>query len=93
MKLFDQIIAQLTEHPGSRSSEILAEALAAACSERYGVSLLSISARLDQKNKELIARLANVTAEPDYSNVAQTAALNWLKEQPYLASGCVKCRI
>ncbi|MEH8186692.1 hypothetical protein Q7I35_13165 [Aeromonas allosaccharophila] len=60
-------------------SRVLAAALASACNTHYAVSLLDVSARLDENSMRLVARLARITQEPDYSNDAQDQALQRLR--------------
>lgn len=50
MEILTQIQEQLQQHPGTGSSIVLAQALAAACHESYGVSLLAAASVLDSSN-------------------------------------------
>jgi alkylhydroperoxidase family enzyme len=84
MEIIDKIVEQLTAHPGTGSSEVLAQALASACHCGYGVSLLAVSVKLDQTNQALVARLANIRNEPDYSNSDQDQALKWLVDRGFI---------
>ena len=60
MEILTQIQEQLQQHPGTGSSIVLAQALAAACHESYGVSLLAAASVLDSSNARLLQRLANI---------------------------------
>ena len=79
MKILNEILAIISEHPRTGSSRVLAAALASACNTHYAVSLLDVSARLDENSMRLVARLARITQEPDYSNDAQDRALQRLR--------------
>ncbi|HDQ0554746.1 TPA: hypothetical protein P7S37_001567 [Escherichia coli] len=79
MKILNEILALIVEHPRTGSSRMLAAALASACNTHYAVSLLDVSARLDENSMRLVARLARITQEPDYSNDAQDQALQRLR--------------
>ena len=79
MKILNEILALIVEHPRTGSSRVLAAALASACNTHYAVSLLDVSARLDENSMRLVARLARITQEPDYSNDAQDQALPRLR--------------
>ncbi|MEH8161433.1 MULTISPECIES: hypothetical protein [Aeromonas] len=79
MKILNEILALIVEHPRTGSSRVLAAALASACNTHYAVSLLDVSARLDENSMRLVARLARITQEPDYSNNAQDQALQRLR--------------
>ncbi|MCF5873941.1 MULTISPECIES: hypothetical protein [Aeromonas] len=79
MKVLNEILAIIKEHPQTKSSGVLATALASACNTSYSVSLLDVSASLDDNGKRLIDRLARITQEPDYSNSAQDQALHQLR--------------
>ncbi|MCO5344053.1 hypothetical protein NG896_15870 [Aeromonas veronii] len=79
MKILNEILALIVEHPRTGSSRVLAAALASACNTHYAVSLLDVSARLDENSMRLVARLARITEEPDYSNDAQDQALQRLR--------------
>ena len=80
MKLINEVLAQIREHRHSKSSELLGRALWSACTMDSGPSLLAVSANLDEKNARLFARLARITDEPDYSNLAQSSAFHELQE-------------
>ena len=80
MKLIDEILSRINDNRGSRSSEIIALALASACNSGYTVSLLDVAVNLDARGKQLVQRLANITHEPDYCNTAQSNAVHQLKE-------------
>lgn len=79
MKVLNEILAIIEEHPQTRSSEVLAAAMASACKASYTVSLLDVSARLDDNSKRLVDRLARITQELDYSNDSQHQALQRLR--------------
>ncbi len=79
MKILNEILALIVEHPRTGSSRVLAAALASACNTHYAVSLLDVSARLDENSMRLVARLARITQVPDYSNDAQDQALQRLR--------------
>ena len=79
MKIINEILAIISEHPRTGSSRVLAAALASACNTQYTVSLLDVSARLDENSMRLVARLARITQESDYSNDAQDQALEHLR--------------
>ncbi len=79
MKILNEILAIIAEHPRTGSSSVLAAALASACNTHYAVSLLDVSARLDENGRRLVERLARITQEPDYSNNAQDQALQRLR--------------
>jgi hypothetical protein len=79
MKILNEILAIIAEHPRTGSSRVLAAALASACNTHYAVSLLDVSARLDENGRRLVERLARITQEPDYSNDAQDQALQRLR--------------
>lgn len=72
-------MAIIEEHPPTESSKVLAVALASACNASYAVSLLDVSAGLDDNGRRLVDRLARITQEPDYSNGAQDQALHQLR--------------
>jgi hypothetical protein len=78
MKILNEILAIISEHPRTGSSRVLAAALASACNTQYTVSLLDVSVRLDESGRRLVERLARITQEPDYSNYAQDKALERL---------------
>lgn len=84
MEIINTVIEQINEHPGTRSSQILAAALASACNSRYGVSLLDVSVALDRQNKALIQRLSTISSEGDFSNAAQDGALRWLRDNNFI---------
>lgn len=79
MKILNEIFAIIKDHPQTGSSRVLAAALASACNAHYSVSLLDVSARLDDNGKQLIDRLARITQEPDFSNDAQHQVLQRLR--------------
>ncbi|WP_421235588.1 hypothetical protein [Aeromonas enteropelogenes] len=79
MKILNDILAIIAEHPRTGSSRVLAAALASACNSHYTVSLLDVSAGLDENGRRLVDRLARITQEPDYSNGAQDQALQRLR--------------
>jgi len=67
-----------------KAAYTIAQASASACSQRYGVSLLSLSVGLDSQNKALVAELADITAQLDFSNQAQDEMLAWLERGNWL---------
>ncbi len=79
MKILNEILARIAEHPRTGSSRVLAAALASACNTQYTVSLLDVSVRLDENGRRLVERLARITQESDYSNDAQDQALQRLR--------------
>ena len=79
MKVLNEILAIIKEHPQTKSSGVLAAAMASACNASYAVSLLDVSASLDDNGKRLVDRLARITEESDYSNGAQDEALHQLR--------------
>ncbi len=83
MEILKQIQSQITAHPGTKSSIVLAQAMSAACHESYGVSLLLASSVLDSNNARLVQRLANIVREPDYDNEAMRNAMIWLTGSQY----------
>jgi len=85
VEIIETIIERISEHPHSRASEILASALASACSSKYGVSLLDVSVALDQSNQDLVLRLVRISYEDDFSNASQDRALRWLSDEGYIA--------
>jgi len=78
MELLNEVRRQIQAFPGSGSSIVLAQAMAAACHDGYGVNLLRASSVLDSQSKQWLRRLADITSEPDYDNEAQQHALEWL---------------
>lgn len=78
MRILNEIFSIIKDHPHTGSSRVLAAALASACNSHYSVSLLDVSARLDDNGKKLVDRLARITQEPDFSNDAQHEALQRL---------------
>ncbi|HAU4929966.1 hypothetical protein ATO50_14695 [Aeromonas hydrophila] len=78
MRILNEIFAIIKDHPQTGSSRVLAAALASACNSHYTVSLLDVSATLDDNGRRLVDRLARITQEPDYSNKAQDQALQQL---------------
>ncbi|ATL92707.1 hypothetical protein CK911_07750 [Aeromonas sp. CU5] len=79
MKILNEILAIISEHPRTGSGRVLAAALASACNTQYTVSLLDVSVRLDENGRRLVERLARITQEPDYSNDSQDQALQRLR--------------
>ena len=71
---------------GCKAAGTIAHATAAACSQKYGVSLLRISAGLDHSNKQLVLELLDITKQSDFSNSAQDEMLNWLESEGWLLS-------
>ena len=84
MKIIDKVIAQISEHRFSGSSEYLAMALASACNNHYKISMLDASVKLDTENKNLLFELMNIAQQPDFSNDAQDNALHWLRENDFI---------
>lgn len=84
MQIIDTVLAQITEHQGTGSSMLLAQALASACSRHYTVSLLDASVKLDRNSMNLFCRLAAISKEPDYSNSAQDKALRRLRDLGFI---------
>ncbi|RSM28472.1 hypothetical protein C5B78_08455 [Aeromonas salmonicida] len=78
MRILNEIFAMIKNHPHTGSSRVLAAALASACNTHYTVSLLDVSATLDDNCRRLVDRLARITQEPDYSNKEQDEALQLL---------------
>lgn len=83
MEILKQIQNQLQAYPGTGSSVVLAQAMAAACHENYGVSLLTAASILDSNNARLLQRLANIVREPDYDNESMRNAMIWLTGSQY----------
>lgn len=71
---------------GCKAAGTIAHATAAACSQKYGVSLLRISAGLDYSNKQLVLELLDITKQDDFSNSAQDEMLIWLEDNNWLSS-------
>lgn len=85
MNLFNELKNIIAQGGYAKSTRTLTHATAAACSQKYGVSLLRISAGLDYSNKKLVLRLLNITKEPDFSNAAQDEMIIWLDNNGWLA--------
>ena len=79
MRIFDDLFRRIEKHNGTRSSALLAQAMASACSDRYTVSLASVCAVLDSQSKEVFDRLVRIVQEPDFSNADQDRALDKLR--------------
>lgn len=79
MEILDKIFEIIEAHPKTSSSGVLAKAMASACNSQYTVSLLDVSAKLDDNGKGLVDRLARIAQEPDYSNAAQDHAIRKLQ--------------
>jgi hypothetical protein len=81
MKAINEIKAVLEEHKYCSSSDLLARALASACSPAYSVNLLELCKVLDGSNKDLVSQLININYHwlPDLK--AQDEALKWLKNE------------
>ena len=75
----------ITQGGYAKHAGTLAHAVAGACSQKYGVSLLRVSVGLDYDNKQLVLRLLDIIREPDYSNAAQDEMLIWLDNNGWLA--------
>lgn len=84
MELLEKVKKTITSLGGCKAAGTLAHASAAACSQKYGVSLLRISAGLDYSNKQLVLELLDITKQDDFSNLAQDEMLGWLKENKWL---------
>ncbi|MNS20301.1 hypothetical protein D3C72_520350 [compost metagenome] len=78
MRILNEIFSIIKDHPHTGSSRVLAAALASACNAHYTVSLLNVSATLDENGRRLVNRLARITQEPDFSNDAQHETLQRL---------------
>lgn len=81
MKAIDDVIEVIDRNLGSKSAQVMAEALASACSPAYKFSIIEASAALDSTNKELIKKLMHLTEQDDFDNSDQDKALRWLKSQ------------
>ena len=81
MKLINDVMAYVRENPHSKTGKLMAEALWSACTMVSGPSLLAASVHLDYRNSRLFARLARITEEPDFNNVAQDRAMDELRER------------
>jgi hypothetical protein len=81
MKVIEEIKAVLEEHKYCTSSDLLALALASACSRSYAVNLFELIKVLDGSNKHLLNQLININYYllPDLK--AQGEALKWLKNE------------
>lgn len=84
MKIISETINKIESLNHCKSAYTVANALASACNQKYGVSLLAISSGLDKSNFALIQRLSAITKESDFSNNAQDEALVWLRENNYI---------
>tara|TARA_R110001583_G_scaffold23947_1_gene87784 strand:+ start:736 stop:993 length:258 start_codon:yes stop_codon:yes gene_type:complete len=84
MKEINEIKAVLTEHKYCSSSELLAQALASACSRDYDVNLFELIKVLDGTNKHLLNELININYHwlPDLE--PQVHALKWLKKEKFI---------
>jgi hypothetical protein len=81
MKAINEIKAVLEEHKYCTSSDLLAQALASACSRSYDVNLFELIKVLDGSNKHLLNQLINVNYYLLDDLKAQEQALKWLKEE------------
>ena len=54
MRILNEIFAIIKDHPHTGSSRVLAAALASACNAHYTVSLLDVSATLDDNGRRLV---------------------------------------
>lgn len=84
MKIIDEILLRIESHPNSGSSQFLAIALASACNSQYKISLLDASTKLDNDSKYLVAELANIAQQSDFSNSDQDRALSWLSSNKFI---------
>ncbi len=84
MKLLDKAKETIVSLERCNAAYIIAYATAAACSKRYCVNLLEVSASLGSKNLELVLQLCKITHEYDYSNADQDKMLTWLTQNGYL---------
>ena len=84
MKIISETINRIESLNHCKAAYTVANALASACNQKYGVSLLAISTGLDKSNFVLIQRLSAITKESDFSNKAQDEALVWLRENNYI---------
>jgi hypothetical protein len=81
MEVINEIKAVIAEHKYCSSSELLAQALASACSRSYEVNLFDLIKVLDGSNKHLLNQLININYYwlPDLK--PQEEALKWLKKE------------
>ncbi|WP_026960363.1 hypothetical protein [Aliagarivorans taiwanensis] len=84
MVIIDTVISILKEHRHSGSSQLLADALASACSSKYKIAMLDASTRLDGPSKKLVIELMNIAQQPDFSNADQDNALKWLRDNQFI---------
>lgn len=84
MKEINEIKAVLKEHKYCSSSQLLAQALASACSRDYDVNLFELIKVLDGSNKHLLKELIDITYywPPDLKPYEQ--ALKWLKSEKFI---------
>lgn len=81
MKAIDDVIEVIERNAGSDSAQLMATALASACSSAYKFSIITAAISLDASNKELIKKLMHITEQDDFDNADQDKALKWLKER------------
>lgn len=79
MEVLNQALSIIEQHPGSKSSYVLAAAVASACSAEHKVSLLDVAVAVDSNGQALVSRLMAITQEHDYSNADQDKALYKLR--------------
>jgi hypothetical protein len=84
MKLLDKAKGKIISLERCNAAYIVAYATAAACSKRYCVNLLEVSANLGYENLELVLQLCKISHECDYSNADQDEMLAWLDQNLYL---------
>jgi len=84
MKKLEEAKSQIIALGRCKAAHTIAQASASACSQQYGVSLLSVSVGLDSSNKALVAELANITDQSDFNNQAQDNMLIWLEDNHWL---------
>jgi len=77
MEILNEIYNQIEEHRFSKSSELIAQAVLSACNSGYDApSFISLSASLDNTNKQRMYRLINISGESDYNNYAQSEMID-----------------
>ncbi|REL34046.1 hypothetical protein [Thalassotalea euphylliae] len=68
----------------SKSSMMVAIAAATVCSDRYGVSLLTLSTDLDREGKKLVFFLMNATDLPDFNASSRAKMFDYLMQDHLL---------
>jgi len=77
MEILNEIYNQIEEHRFSKSSELIAQAVLSACNSGYDApSFLSLSASLDDKNRQRMYRLINICRESDFNNDEQSEMIH-----------------